>query len=311
MRDEAAGAEATALAGRGHQRHFGVVLMRDIAQAHARRDLATQGLDAGLEVGVGIEFGHALVPGAAQVAGAEHHQRHPIVNAGHVNFERFEARQFGRGLHTNAIEHLTGGQQAGTDRTRSVQKVDGDGRRRPRRTIDTGIALVLHIAPLRPQRRAHRDVALHVGVEGQHTKGAGVALCLQQARLQGKGHHAGEHVAAVGRGVHGVLVGLQLSKQEVQVHAGLGTAAHDGHLAGQGVSAAQTIDLTTVRRPHGRQQHPISRGGVCGQIGLIEKRPFGGAASHEETGNGDLLHGQILGRSPSSRAGVWMLAVIQ
>jgi len=100
-------------------------------------------------------------------------------------------------------------------------------------------------------------------------------LGLQQARLQGKGHHAGEHVAAVGRGVHGVLVGLQLGKQEIQVDAGLGAASHDGHLAGQGMGTTQTIDLTTVRRTHGRQQHTISRGGVCRQIGLIEKRPFG------------------------------------
>jgi hypothetical protein len=49
------------------QRHLGVVLARHIAQAHGVAAGDAQAFDAGLQRGVGVQLGHALVAGAAHV----------------------------------------------------------------------------------------------------------------------------------------------------------------------------------------------------------------------------------------------------
>ena len=61
-------------------------------------------------------------------------------------------------------------------------------------------------------RCLHRDVTLHVGVQAQHPQGGAVCCGIHHARADGKRHHSGQHVAAVGRGVHRVFVGLQLGE---------------------------------------------------------------------------------------------------
>ena len=149
------------------------------------------------------------------------------------------------------------------------------------------VALVFDLAV----RRLHRDVALHVGVERQHAQRGGVALRLDQAGLERERHHGGEHVAAVGRGVDGVLVGLQLREQEIEIDAGPGALGDDADLAGQRMRAAEAVDLALVGRAHHRKQHPVARRDVGGQVGGVEERAARGAAAHEQAGNGG-LHGE-------------------
>ena len=184
----------------------------------------------------------------------------------------------------DAVFDLAGGQQARAHRTRGVQKIDGDRCRTARYTVNAGLARVLHHATL----GVHGDVALHVGIAGQHPQGRAVALRWHHAGFQGKRHDGGEHIAAVGRGVHGVLVGLQLGEQKIEVHAGHRAAAHDSYLAGQRVGTAHAVDLACIRAAQGGQQHPVACGNVLGQVGRIEKRALGGSAPHEQTGNSSL-----------------------
>jgi hypothetical protein len=46
--------------------------------------------------------------------------------------------------------------------------------------------------------------------------------------------------------------------------------------------ATQAIDLAFVRRAHDGQQYTIAKRRVSGQVGRIEERPLGGAATHEQ-----------------------------
>ena len=90
------------------------------------------------------------------------------------------------------------------------------------------------------------DITLHVGVERQNAKATLIALGLQHASFQCKRHHSSEHIAAIGRGVHAVFVGLQLDEQEVKVHTGHIAFTNDANFAGQGVCAAQAVNLPWI-----------------------------------------------------------------
>ena len=167
------------------------------------------------------------------------------------------------------ILHLAGGQQAGAHRTGGIQKVDGDGRGAAGHAVDTGFAVVAHLAA----RRLYRHVTLHAGIEGEHAEGAGFALRRHQAALQREGHHRRQHVAAVGRGIHRVLVRLQLGKQEVQVHAGLAAAGNDADLAGQRVCSTQAVNLAAVGRAHDSEQHTVAQCLILRQVICQEDGP--------------------------------------
>ena len=88
------------------------------------------------------------------------------------------------------------------------------------------------------QRRLHRNVTRHIGIERQDAKGAGIALRLHQTGFKRKGHDAGQHIAAIGCGVDRVFVRLQLGKQEIDVHARLGALAHNRDFTGERMRAA-------------------------------------------------------------------------
>ena len=249
MGDEAAGAEAATTARRGNQRHLGVVLGAHIAQAHQMSRLDAQGLNALLERSVSIELGDRLVAGAAHISGLKHHQRHAIVNAGHWQGEGYKALA----RDCDHITYLAGGEQARANRTRGIQKIDGDGCRAAGHTINPGVAVIAHAPALRRHGRLHGHIALHVGVEGEYPHRGGVALRFDQPALQRKRHHRGQHVAAVGAGVYGVFVRLQLGEQKVERHARRAAGADDADLAGQRVGAAHAVDLAAVGRAQHRQ----------------------------------------------------------
>ena len=252
--------------------------------------LDAQGFDALLERRISIELGHSFVAGAAHVRGLKHHQRHAVVNAGHRQGEGYKA--LARDCHH--VTYLAGGEQARANRTRGIQKIDGDGRRAAGHTVNPGVAVIAHSPALRRHGRLHGHIALHVGVERQHPHRGGVALWFYQATFQRKRHHRGQHVAAVGAGVHGVFVRLQLGEQKVERHARRAAGADDADLAGQRVGAAHAVDLPAIRRAHHGQQHPVAGGHVGGQVRGQKKRAARAAATHKEGGDGS-LHGPIVG----------------
>ena len=118
----------------------------------------------------------------------------------------------------------------------------------------------------------HRDVALHVGVQGQHAQGGLLALHAGHAGFQRKWHDGCQHVAAVGGRIDRVLVRLQLGKQEVEIDPRRRAGTHDPGLAGQRMSPAQTIDLPLVGRTQRGQQHAVAGREIGRQVGLVEKR---------------------------------------
>ena len=205
MRDEAARADGAPGARGSDQRHLRVILARHVAKLHRVAAGDAQPLDPRLQLGIGVQLIDALIAGAADIGGLEDHQRHAVVDAGHGD----------------AVDHvadIAGRQQSRRDRARGIEEVDLDRRRRARRAVDAGAALIFDMAV----RGLHGDVALHVGVQRQHPQRGGVAARLDEAGLERERHHRGEHVAAVGRGVDGVLVRLQLREQEIEIDPGPG-----------------------------------------------------------------------------------------
>ena len=80
--------------------------------------------------------------------------------------------------------------------------------------------------------RVHCNVALHVGIQCQNSKRALIALNLKHAGFKCKRHNCSQHVAAVGRGVDRLFVGLQLGKQKVKRHTRHFALAHNANFAG-------------------------------------------------------------------------------
>jgi hypothetical protein len=68
------------------------------------------------------------------------------------------------------------------------------------------------------------------------------------------------------------------------------TGADNPHFTGQWMGAAQTVDLTTIRRAHDGEQYPVASLNVGGQIIPVEKRSAGRTATHEKAGNRSLGH---------------------
>ena len=117
VRDEAAGGEAAAPR---------VAARRGTSSGRSSRTtspspimcagLESQRLDAGLQLGVGVEVGHRFVASAADVDRAEQHHRHAIVDA-----------RDPKGAHAvdgTLVGHPTGRQQARRHRTGGVEEVD-------------------------------------------------------------------------------------------------------------------------------------------------------------------------------------------
>jgi len=227
--------------------------------------LTAQRLDPGLQLVVAIHLIHRFLPGAAHVGCLEQHHRHAVVDAGDLQA-------------VNGVLDVAGGQQTGTDRAGGIQKVDGDGRRGAGHAVDTGVAVIGDMSI----RRLHGDVAPHVGVERQHPHRGGRPLHRHQAAFDGEGNHGGQHVAAIGRGVDGVLVGLQLGEQEIDVDSGRGAGPHDADLAGQRMCPADPVDLPGMGRAHDRQQDTVAHLLVGGQVAFQKERSARRAATHEQ-----------------------------
>jgi hypothetical protein len=245
-----------------------------------------QTLDTRLELRVRVERLHGFITFATDFAGVENHQRHAVVDAGD----------------RHAVDHVThpaGRQQARADGARRVEEVDDHGRRGAWHAVNARLPFVGDD----PARCAHRDVTLHAGIQRQHPQRGRLALRLDHARFQGEGHDGGQHVAAIGRGVHLVRVRLQLGEQEIEVDTRLGTRADDADLAGQRMRPAQPIDLPAVRRPQGGQQDAVAQGCVAGKIAGPEERATRGATAHQQAWNRS-LHRHHLASKTCSPEGI-------
>ena len=65
MRNEAACAQRATVLWRRNERHFGIVLLAHIAQAHQQRNLDSQCFNLGFQLCIGIHLGNRLITGSA------------------------------------------------------------------------------------------------------------------------------------------------------------------------------------------------------------------------------------------------------
>jgi hypothetical protein len=273
VRDEGARADASAVARRGDEAHLRHHLVLHVAQVHGRSGLQADGFDARLQFGVGVQLVAGFVAGASEVAGAHQHHRHAVVDAGDLHA-------------VELVHHVAGGQQLAAHRTGGFEEVDLDRGGGARHAVDARIAVVAHAAAGRLQN----DLAQCAGVEGEDAQRRLAITRRHQTAFDGEGADAGQHVAAVGGGVDARLVDQHLREQELQIDAGFHGLADDGHLAGERVGAAHTVDLARIGRAHDGEQHTVALRGVGGQVGGEEERTARRAAAHEQAGDGG-LHG--------------------
>jgi hypothetical protein len=241
-----------------------------IAHAHALTGLKAQGFQAGEHSGIGVQLGRRLVAAQAQVGGAHQHHHLRGVDAGDLQT-------------LDAVDALAGGKDLPGDCTPGVQKVHQHRGGRALHAVDAHIAVVVDLAA----RRAHLHVDAGAGVDvvDPHGGGLAFAVCGDQPLLDGEGPHTGQHVAAVGTGVHAGLAYADLGKQVVHIAVRLRGARDDGDLAGQRVAATQAVDLQLVRRSQGCNQRAVARLRVARQPVGQEERPPGSADTHQNARN--------------------------
>ena len=270
VRREVARYHAARHSARRHDHRLGQHAVGHIAHAHALACFEAQGLDAGEQGGVGVQFGRCLVAAQAQVGGAHQHHHLRCVDAGDLET-------------LDGVDALTCGKDLPGDRAPGVQKVHQHRCGRALHAVDAHIAVVVHLAA----RCAHLyiDAGAGVHVVDPHRGGLAFAVCRDQPLLDGEGPHTGQHVAAVGAGVHAGLLHADLGKQVVHIAVGLRGARDDGDLAGQRVAAAQAVDLQLVRRSQGCNQRAVAGLRVARQPVGQEERPPGSAATHQNARN--------------------------
>jgi hypothetical protein len=83
---------------------------------------------------------------------------------------------------------------------------------------------------------------------------------------------AGQHVAAVGRGVDRLFQHARLGEEIVHVGVGPCRAADDGDLRGHRMAAADAVDLQVVALAHDAGKHSIAQRSILGQIFTAEVR---------------------------------------
>ena len=86
------------------------------------------------------------------------------------------------------------------------------------------------------------------------------------------------HVCAV---AHGRLIDADLQEQVVDVDIRLGRARHDRDLAGEGMSAAEPVDLRRVGAAHDPQQEVVALGGIGREVLGEEVGALRRAPAHE------------------------------
>jgi hypothetical protein len=114
----------------------------------------------------------------------------------------------------------------------------------------------------------------------------GGALHGNEALLDGEREDGREHIAAIRRGIHEWLVEAHLREQEFEIDARPRGALDDADLAGQGIRAAQPIDLAGIGRAHGGQQDAVAQRRVPRQVLRQKEGALRGAATHQGAGNG-------------------------
>ena len=179
---------------------FGHHTARHITQPHAATRLQTHDLDLFQQSGVGVEFSRTFTAREPQLARPHDHQWHGRINAS--DRDAF-----------NAFGALACGKQMTGHRAPCVQKVQQDRSCSSRHTINSRRTLIGHAPP----RGLHRRLNLGTGVDVVNAHGGGPVLRLNQALLDGKRGHTGEHVAAVRPGVHRLVTDTHLGKQIIQI----------------------------------------------------------------------------------------------
>ena len=205
MRNEAAGGDGAAGARWRDQGHLGVVFGRDVAQAHGMPGHNAQAFNAIFKIDVGVQLGHTLVAAATHIGSPEDHQRHAVVDTGHLQTER---RVISLRRHLQYVLHRCGWQKPRRDGAGRVQKIDADWRTGSRHAVHMRVPGVFDIATARAWWRLHRHITLHTGIECEHAVGAGITLRLHQRALQREGNDGCQHVAAIGRRIDRIPVWL-------------------------------------------------------------------------------------------------------
>lgn len=274
-----------------HQRHLRIVARRHVAQPHGLPADQAQCLHPVAQLLVRVDLGRGLVPGGAQAPGGDDRQRLAVVDQRDV-----DGAEAG---HVEGVPNPAGRQEGAGDGAGGVQEADLDRGGGAGDAVDAGGALVGDVpGPGAAGRGGDGDLGDHAGVQGEDTCRGAVSGGGDHAGLQGEGHDGGEHVAAVGRGVHRPPVGLHLGEGPLQVGPGGRGRAYEPDLAGQRVAAADTVDLPRVRRAHRRQQDGVPQTRVFRQQPGVEERASRRASPHEQAGNGGLgtATGDLRGR---------------
>ena len=106
-----------------------------------------------------------------------------------------------------------------------------------------------------------------------------------QSLLDGEGGNADQHIAAVRCGVDDLLADVHLCEQIVHVRVRAVGLRHDGDLAGDRITPADTVNLQMMAGSHDRQQHAVALGNIGGQVFGAEIRAARCATAHHYAGD--------------------------
>ena len=263
-RGEVADVERAAGSGGRDQDGLGDHHPADVAEAHQGTGLAADRLQAREKRDIGVELGWTLVPGLAEVRGAHDHHRHRHVDAG--------------GIHTlDPIADTPGRQQLAGLGAGRIEEGEADRGGGARHAVDGRAALVGHGAARRLDDGLDQLAGIDV-VDADLGLGRGGG---DHPGLDRERPDAGQHVAAVGRGVDRRLQHAGLGEQIVDVRVRPGRAADDRDLRGKGMAAADTVDLQLVPRAHDARKYSIAQRRITRQIFTAEIRPARSTAPHQ------------------------------
>ena len=250
---EVARRDDAALVRRGDQRDLGQHFFPHIAHAGPFGELQADRLQSGFQFEVGVEFLLAFVPGLAQRFGGNEDQRSGKVDEGDLDA-------------VDDVAALAGREQAPGLGAGGVLEIQLDRRTAAGDAVDPRRSVIGDLAARGLDERF--DDFLGVDVEDAQ-RGDRVAG-RHQAVFDGERADAGKHVAAVGRGVYGGCFHGNLGEQVIDIDPGSGRFTDDDDLAGQGVAAADAVDLPDVRRAHDGEQQLVAQDGVAGQVAGVE-----------------------------------------
>ena len=266
VRDERAGAQVAAVARRRDERDLGDTGAGDVAEVHHRPGREADRLDAGAQLGVRLELLRRLVAGDADVGGAQHDDRHAVV----------DQRDLDAVDHVDAV---AGRQQRAARAAGDAVEVELDRGGRARHAVDRGVAGVVGQPAVERERGGGEAVG--VDHEDPHRRRVRLRVGGDEPALDRERPDAGQQVAAVLLVGDDRLVDEDLQEQVVDVGVGAIGRADHRDLAGQRVGAADPVDLARVGRAHDPHQQLVALRRVGGQVVGEEVRALRRATPHQ------------------------------